>query len=116
MSSYDLPYACPFLSPRFFLAALFCPCYLSGVLYGRIFKRKSFSLFGFIFLPFSVYGIRRYVVDELGYEEDYEKSVLKSLCFLNSLTQDLHEMKLKRIGVYKYLSEPPPDDSSDYDF
>lgn len=113
---HDLPYECPCLSPRFCLASTFCPCYVSSLLYARLFRRKNFSFFGFFFCCFSTYGVRRYVVEELDYDEDYEESALKSICCVNSLTQDLHEMKLRRIGIYKYMSEPPPDQSSDYEF
>ncbi|KAF9758297.1 hypothetical protein NGRA_3152 [Nosema granulosis] len=113
---YDLPFACPCLSPRFCLASTFCSCYVSSLIYARLFKQKNFSFFGFFLIPFSAYGIRRYVVDELGYKEEYEESAIKSICWINSLTQDLHEMKLRRIGIFKYMSEPPPDDTSDYEF
>lgn len=103
---YELPFCCPMLSPKYFCVSTICPCYVSSVLYARIFKRKSFSLFGFFLIPFSAYGIRRYVIDKMHYNEEYEISAIKSTCFCFSLTQDLHEMNVRRIGVYKYLEEP----------
>ncbi|KAF5140072.1 hypothetical protein AAJ76_600075478 [Vairimorpha ceranae] len=113
--SYSLPYFCPFLSPRYFLFTSLCSCYVSSILYARIFKNKQFSVFALFLVPFSVYGIRRYVVEELEIDEGYETSALKSVCCINSLVQDLHEMHEKRIGVYKFKSEPIIDDSSEYE-
>ncbi|CAD25465.1 hypothetical protein [Encephalitozoon cuniculi GB-M1] len=113
---YDLPFLCPIFSPRYCLASTLCPCYLSSIVYARIFKNKRFSAFGFFLVPFSVYGIRRYVQDKLQYKESFETSAIKSLCCCNSLTQDLHEMKIRRIGVYKFLEEPVPCDDSDQTF
>lgn len=113
---YDLPFLCPILSPKYCLASTLCPCYLSSILYARIFKNRKFSVFGFVFVPFSAYGIRRYVQDKLQYEESSEMSAVKSVCCCNSLTQDLHEMKIRRIGVYKFLEEPMPCEDSDQVF
>jgi hypothetical protein len=107
---YDLPFCCAVFSPRIFLASLLCPCYVTSIVYARIFKGRRFSLFGFLLVPFGVYGIRRYVQTQLVYMEDPEVSAAKSLCCCCALTQDLHEMRTRRIGVYKYLAEPLPTD------
>lgn len=113
---YDLPFMCPILSPRYCLASTLCPCYLSSIVYARIFKNRRFSVFGFFLVPFSVYGIRRYVQDKLQYGESSEASAIRSVCCCNSLAQDLHEMKIRRIGVYKFLEEPLLCDDSDQVF
>jgi hypothetical protein len=110
LMEYDLPFLCAVFSPRFFASSLLCPCYVTSIIYARLFKGKRFSLFGCLFVPFGVYGIRRYVQTRLRYAEDPEVSAIKSLCCCCALTQDLHEMKVRRIGVYKYLAEPLPDD------
>lgn len=114
--SYDIPYLFPFLSPRFCIFTSICPCYVSSIVYARLFKDKNFSFFALFLMPFSAYGIRRFVVEELNYKENYETSAIKSICCINSLVQDLHEMKLRRIGIYKYMSEPFIEDSSEIDF
>jgi hypothetical protein len=112
---YDLPYACPFLSPRFCFFTTICSCYVSSIVYARLFKNKHFSVFALFLVPFSVYGIRRYVVDELNIDEKYETSALKSVCCINSLVQDLNEMKIRRIGIYKFQSESFIEESSDFE-
>ncbi|KAM0688731.1 hypothetical protein COBT_000015 [Conglomerata obtusa] len=110
---YTIPFLCPILSPRICIASYICPCYISSIIYARLFKNKQFSCFGLFMIPFSAYGIRRFVVQQLNYEEDAEVSAYKSCCFCNSMTQDINEMKVRRIGVYKYEFEPDLDDSSD---
>ncbi|ELA46177.1 hypothetical protein VCUG_02346 [Vavraia culicis subsp. floridensis] len=108
---YELPYFCPILSPRYFLACLFCPCVISTILYSRIFRGVHFTIFGCLCIPFAAYGVRRYVITTLMYQEDPEISILKSLCCLNSFVQDLHEMEINRIGIFKYYKdEPEPDE------
>lgn len=108
---YELPFLCPVLSPRLCAASTLCPCYLSSIVYARIFKNSRFSLFGFFLVPFSAYGIRRYVQERLQYGESSEESAVRSLCCCSSLAQDVHEMKVRRIGVYRFLEEPMPEDS-----
>ncbi|KAF7683194.1 hypothetical protein TCON_1593 [Astathelohania contejeani] len=110
---YDLPYFCPCFSLRLWLGTIFCPCFLSSSVYGRIFKNKRFSIFGFIFIPFSAYGIRRFVQSRLMYDENYEISAAKSVCYCHSLTQDIHEMQIRRIGIYKFVEEPDLEESTD---
>lgn len=104
---YELPYFCPILSPRYFLACCMCPCIISTILYSKIFKNSSFSFFGLICVPLAAYNIRRYVITTMKYDEDPEISYLKSCCFCFSLTQDLTEMDANRIGVFKYYTEEP---------
>lgn len=104
---YELPYFCPILSPRYFISCLFCPCFISTILYSRIFRNQSFTMFGFFCIPFAAYSIRRYVQTTMNYEENPETSFLKSLCCCFSLTQDLHEMDVNKIGIYQYYDEEP---------
>lgn len=112
---YDLPYLCPILSPRFCFFTTICSCYVSSIVYARLFKNKHFSVFALFLVPFSAYGIRRYVVEELDIDEKYETSAIKSVCCINSLVQDLHEMKNKRIGIYKFQTGPFIEESSDFE-
>ncbi|KAM0678488.1 hypothetical protein BDAP_000987 [Binucleata daphniae] len=109
---YAVPYLCTFLTPRICIASYICPCYLSSIIYGRLFNHGSFSWFGLFFVPFSAYGIRRFVVQQCDYDEDPEVSASKSCCFCNSLAQDINEMKERKIGVFRYDTEPDLDDSS----
>lgn len=67
-----------------------------------MFTNTDFSLFAFILVPFAAYSIRRYVVTTLDYSETEEESYLKThFCPCNSLAQDIHEMKIRRIGAYR---------------
>lgn len=104
---YEIPFFCPFLSPRYFLSCFFCPCLISSILYSKIFKNQSFSLFALFCIPLAAYNIRRYVITTLKYKENPEISYLKSICFTFSLTQDLNEMEANRIGIFKYYNEEP---------
>ncbi|KAK6089768.1 hypothetical protein P3W45_001270 [Vairimorpha bombi] len=52
---------------------------------------------------------------ELNIDEKYETSALKSVCCINSLVQDLNEMKIRRIGIYKFQSESFIEESSDFE-
>ncbi|RVD92229.1 hypothetical protein TUBRATIS_12740 [Tubulinosema ratisbonensis] len=102
---YEIPYFCPIQSLHFCLSVFLCPCIVSSIIYSKLFTTKPFSLFAFIFIPFAAYGIRRYVVEKLNYNESYEISAMKACCFCNSLTQDLNEMKTRKIGVFRFNSE-----------
>lgn len=104
---YEIPYFCPILSPRYFISCLICPCLISSLLYSKIFRSESFTIFPLICIPFATYNVRRYVLTTLKYDENPETSFCKSLCCCFSLTQDLHEMEINRIGVFKYYEEEP---------
>ncbi|KRH95208.1 hypothetical protein M153_2100027886 [Pseudoloma neurophilia] len=105
--NYEIPFCCPILSPRYFLSCLICPCLISSILYSKIFRNQSMTIFPLICVPFAAYNIRRYVQTTLKYGEHPEKSFLKSFCCCFSLTQDLHEMEANKIGVFKYYNEEP---------
>lgn len=103
---YDIPFFAPCLAPHYCLASFFCPCLVSSLVYSRLFSDTYFSLFAFVAVPFGAYGIRRYVITTMGYPEHHEVSVLRSLCFCVSMTQDVNEMKARQIGVFLYSDEP----------
>ncbi|TBU02277.1 hypothetical protein CWI37_0517p0030 [Hamiltosporidium tvaerminnensis] len=110
---YDIPYLCPILVPKLCFTTFLCPCLVSSIVYARIFKNTNFSLFALICIPFSAYGIRRFVQNKLKYQEDHEVSILKSCFCCSSLVQDIHEMEIRRIGIYKYYDEPLVDESTE---
>lgn len=108
---YDIPFFAPCLAPHYCLASFLCPCFVSSLVYSRLFTDTYFSLFAFVAVPFGAYGIRRYVITKMGYPEHHEVSVLKSLCFCISMTQDVNEMKTRQIGVFLYDDEPQLEES-----
>lgn len=82
-------------------------------MYAKLFTDRRFSFFGFFLIPFSTYYIRRFVVSRMGYNETNECSAVKScMCCCNSLTQDVNEMRVRGVGVFKYEEEPDNCDSS----
>ncbi|EPR79080.1 hypothetical protein SLOPH_1733 [Spraguea lophii 42_110] len=106
---YDLPFFCPFIYPRLCFFSYFTPCVVSSIIYNKIFNKGRFSWIGFILCPFSAYGLRRFVINSLDIDEAYEESVVRSCCFCNSFVQDINEMKVNKIGLYKYEDEPDYD-------
>ncbi|KAG0418441.1 hypothetical protein EQH57_0740 [Dictyocoela roeselum] len=104
--SYELPYACPFLSPRFCMSTFLFPCVISSLIYKKLFNKNQFSFLGLLLCPFVAYGTRRYVINRTRIKEGYKQSMLKSICFCNSFVQDLHEMSVRKIGLFRYHEEP----------
>ncbi|EJW03848.1 hypothetical protein EDEG_01847 [Edhazardia aedis USNM 41457] len=123
---YAIPYCCPILSPRLCLASYLCPCYISSKIFNKLFESKQLisndserigkgrgnSWFGFLCIPFAAYGIRRFVIEKIDANESAEVSALKSCCYCNSLTQDVNEMDVRKIGAYKFDNEPDLDSDS----
>lgn len=103
---YKLSYLCPCVSRGYCLGSYLCPCIISAIAYEKLFSEGDFSclsfLFAFIFFPFAAYNIRRYVLTTLSYEERIEESFIKAFfCSGNSLIQDVYEMEIKKIGIYR---------------
>ncbi|KCZ78770.1 hypothetical protein H311_00193 [Anncaliia algerae PRA109] len=103
--NYEIPFCIPMMSGRFCVSSFLCPCVVSSIIYSKLFTNRNHSLFAMIFIPFAAYGIRRYVIEKLKYNESHEISAIKSCCFCNSLTQDLNEMKTRKIGIFRFSSE-----------
>ncbi|KAG0437780.1 hypothetical protein DMUE_3487 [Dictyocoela muelleri] len=106
---YELPYICPILSPRFFISTFLFPCLISSIIYKKLFNKNKFSYVGLFFCPFVAYGTRRFVINRAKIKEGVGISLLKSICFCNSFVQDLHEMNVRNIGLFRYHDEPDYD-------
>lgn len=104
--NYELPYFCPILSPRYCLSSFLCPCLVSSILYSKIFNNNKSNILGFLLCPLVAYGSRRFVINKLNIKESYKKSAFKSFCFCFSFVQDIHEMRVRKIGLFKYYEEP----------
>lgn len=106
MDRYALPFILPCLLFRYCFFCTVCPCVVSSMVYSRLFDNKRFTIFGCLFLPFSTYFIRRYVVETMDIDESKEMSAVKSSCCCCSLVQDLNEMEVRKIGVFEFEEEP----------